>query len=135
MQFLHPLPSLLALLALLSACAASPTNPKEIAATHNERVQILTGFWGTNARITDISNSINSSHLLLVQITGVNDGSDYLQMEYRAEWLDKNGMLIPSKMTHWIQFPAYEETEFRLRIVAPKPEATDYKILIREVQD
>ncbi len=126
---------LLALLAILNACATSPTTPEEIAATHNERVQVLSGFWGTNIRITDIRNTINSSNLLLVQITGINDGSDYLQMEYRAEWLDKNGMLIPSKMTHWVPFPAFEETEFRLRIVAPKPAATDYKILIREVQD
>lgn len=128
------LSGLIILMLLFTACASTPS-PTDAPSAIDARVQVLERFWGTDIRITEVMTTINSSRLMVVQVTGVNEDSDYLQLEYRVEWFDQEGMLIPSKMTHWVQFPAFEETEFRLKVVAPKPSAADFKILIREVNN
>jgi len=127
--------NLAVLATLLNACALINTAPSYAPSATDARIQVLKSFWGTNIRITDVDTIINSSGLMVTQITGVNQDSDYLKLEYHAEWFDREGMVIPSKMTHWVQFPAFEETEFRLKVVAPKRSAADFKILIREVND
>jgi len=120
------LPILISVLLLCTACATTSIDT---------RIQVLDSFWGTDVHITNVASFINSSDLLEVQITGVNEESDYLKLEYRIEWLDNNGFLIPSKLTQWTEFPAFEKTDFRVKMIAPKTNATDFKILIREVNN
>jgi len=46
--------------------------------------------------------------------------------------LDNNGLLIDTVMSRWTDFPAYGNSEFGFRAVAPKAAAADFRIMIRE---
>jgi hypothetical protein len=75
---------------------------------------------------------INSGGLLVIQVTGVNQTTSYKKLEYKIEWIDQNGFVIPTILSRWTEFPAFENTGFRFKAVAPKTTATDFRILIRK---
>lgn len=96
------------------------------------RVRIIDNFLASDISITQVSSVRDKGGLLEIQVTGVNNTSYYKKLQYRIEWLDQNGLVIPTILSRWTGFPAFENTEFRFKAVAPKPTATDFRILIRK---
>jgi uncharacterized protein YcfL len=109
---------------ILSGCATTqPVDP---------RVKIIDEFVSQSITITEISSRKNQGGLLEVQVTGFNRSSSYKKLEYRIEWLDSNGFKIKTILSRWTHIPAFEKSEFRFKAVAPKPSASDFRILIRK---
>ena len=96
------------------------------------KATIIDSFLDNEISITQVKNLINTGGLMEVQLTGVNNTSSYKKLEYRIEWFDKNGFLIDTIMSRWTEFPAYGNSEFGFRAVAPKAAAADFRIRIRE---
>jgi len=96
------------------------------------RVVIIDDGLRIGLSVTDIKTTPHYGGFMEVQVTGKNHMSVYKKLEYRIEWLNQNGMLIPSVMSGWTGFPAYQNTEFRFKAVAPAMSAQDFRIIIRE---
>lgn len=112
------------LMFLLTSCvAARPVDP---------RVTMVDHSLATKITITNVSSVVNRGGLMELQVTGTNQTSSYKRLEYKIEWLDQNNILIPTILSRWTTFPAYERSEFRFKAVAPKTTAADFRILIRK---
>jgi len=98
----------------------------------DSKVTIIDYFLASEISVTELKTLTNKGGLMEVQLTGVNNTSSYKKLEYRIEWLDKNGFLIKTVMSRWTNFPAYGNTKFGFRAVAPTTAATDFRIKIRE---
>jgi len=96
------------------------------------RIAIIDRFLTTDITITDVSSIVNNGGLVEIQVTGANQTSFYKKLEYKINWLDQNGLIIPTILSRWTRFPAYEKSEFRFKAVAPKTTATNFRILIRK---
>ncbi|TCD48270.1 YcfL family protein [Chlorobium sp. N1] len=84
--------------------------------------------------LTDFASVVNGGGLMEVQVTGRNKTSSYRLLEYRIEWFDADGILVPSVMTRWTKFPAFEKAGFSFSAVAPKPGVSDFRIIIRKAK-
>ena len=108
---------------LLSSCVTvRPVDP---------RITIIDSFLGSEISINNVLSVINDGDFLEIQVTGRNQTAFYKKLEYKIEWLDKNGFTISTIMSRWTEFSAFENTEFRFKAVAPQTTATDFRILIR----
>lgn len=96
------------------------------------KVTVIDSFLDNEITITRIKSLINTGGLMEVELTGLNNSSSYKKLEYRIEWFDNNGFSIDTVMSRWTDFPAYGNSEFRFRAVAPKAAAVDFRIRIRE---
>lgn len=96
------------------------------------RVSVINKRLAAGISISKVSSVRNDSGFLEIQVAGINQTAFYKQLEYRIEWLGQNGLVIPTILSHWTEFPAFENTEFRFRVIAPKTMATDFRILIRK---
>ncbi len=109
---------------LLTSCATvGPIDP---------RVTIIDNFLASDISINTVSSVVNNGGFLVIQVNGVNKTSFYKKLEYKIEWLDQNEFVIPTILSRWTGFPAFENTEFKFKAVAPKTTATDFRILIRK---
>ena len=98
----------------------------------DSKATIIGSFLGDEISITGIKTRTNRGGGTEVQVTGVNDTSLYKKLQYRIEWFDNNGFLIDTVMSKWTDFPAYGNSEFGFKAVAPKAAAVDFRITIRE---
>lgn len=69
-----------------------------------------------------------------MQATGYNQTREVRRFDYRVEWLDADGMVIPSKTRVWQPASAQPRSEFRLHSIAPQPTAVDFRINTRPMQ-
>ena len=124
MYSLKPISMITICMFILTGCmAAKSVDP---------RIAILGTFLATDIAITDVSSLTNKGGFSEIQVTGINQTSSYKKLEYKIEWLDQNGFVIPTILSRWTSFPAYEKSEFRFKAVAPETTATDFRILIRK---
>lgn len=84
--------------------------------------------------LTDFASVVNGGGLTEVQVTGRNKTSGYRLLEYRIEWFDAGGILVPTTMTRWTKFPVFEKASFSFSAVAPKPGVSDFRIIIRKAK-
>jgi len=96
------------------------------------KARIIDSYLAYEISITGVKTLTNTGGLMEVQLTGINSTSSYKKLEYRIEWLDNNGFLIETVMSRWTDFPAYGNSVFGFRAVAPKAAAVDFRINIRE---
>jgi len=68
---------------------------------------------------------------LQVQVSGYNQSMFKKQFQYRAEWLDGNGMVIDSIMSKWMTVSVPAKSAFSFKAIAPNPAAMDYRINTR----
>ena len=96
------------------------------------KARIIDSSLAYEISITGVKSLINAGGLMEVQLTGINSTSSYKKLEYRIEWLDNSGFMIETVMSRWTDFPAYGNSVFGFRAVAPKAAAVDFRINIRE---
>jgi len=68
---------------------------------------------------------------LEVQVSGYNQSMFKKQFEYKAEWLDTNGMTIDSVMSKWMPKSVPAKSSFSFKVIGPSPRAVDYRINTR----
>ncbi|HHZ70608.1 MAG TPA: DUF1425 domain-containing protein [Methylococcaceae bacterium] len=98
----------------------------------DERVSFIDAGWNSHLRLTNVLSTVSDDGHLRVQVTGFNDGSSYQKLQYRIQWLNKSGLFIPTILTRWVDFPAFQNSPFNFQEIAPSTKATSFQILIRE---
>lgn len=67
-----------------------------------------------------------------VQITARNQSYSTLRFEYRAEWVDVNNLVIPTKTSVWMPMSAQPKSDVTFRFIAPRKDAVDFRLQTRK---
>lgn len=113
--------SLLALL-MLAGCATSET-PEQV---HLD--DALSGW----IEVEDLHVRRADSGLLEVELTGRNRLDSVILMHYQFDWLDEDGRRIETGMSRRMPASAPGLRHFTISGVAPKEDATDFRLYIEE---
>jgi uncharacterized protein YcfL len=70
----------------------------------------------------------NNAGILELNVNGFNHSQFIKKFQYRVEWLDKDGVLIQTKTSVWLRMSAMGKSPFSFKVVAPKPEAVDFRM-------
>ena len=112
---------------LMSAC--SPAYPVK---EKNSRITIIDIHLRALISINQVITNLQADGLRRVQVRGVSHAESYMKLEYKVEWLDRMGMVIPSVMSNWTVFPVYQQAEFGFKMISPNSSVNDFRILIRQ---
>ncbi len=74
----------------------------------------------------------NDSGLLEVYVNGFNKSVGTKRFRYRVEWLDENGQIIETKTSVWLPMSAMGKQPFSFKVVAPRPEAVNFRMDTRK---
>ncbi len=70
----------------------------------------------------------NDSGFLELNINGHNRSYSTKRFRYKIEWLDANGLMIPTQTSTWLPASAMGKSSFSLKAVAPRVEAVDFRM-------
>ena len=93
---------------------------------------VISALLGQGVEITEVIEARTPQGFLDVQMKGYNKAYGTKRFDYRVEWLDSNGMVIPTKTSVWIPVSALEKSEVAFRFIAPRKEAVDFRIATRK---
>ncbi|MHC4124057.1 MAG: DUF1425 domain-containing protein [Planctomycetota bacterium] len=83
---------------------------------------------GEKIEITQAITRRNNTGFLELNVNGYNRSYQTKRFRYRVEWLDENGLLIQSKTSVWLPMSAMGKSPFSLKVVAPTPKATNFRM-------
>ena len=92
----------------------------------------VSALLGQGIEVTEVIEARTPEGFLDVQMKGVNKAYGVKQFEYRTEWLDANGMVIPTKTSVWVPVSAMGKSEVTFRFIAPRKEAVDFRLNTRK---
>jgi uncharacterized protein YcfL len=95
---------------------------------------VVSALLGEGIEIHDVRELRSPEGFLDVQMVGYNRGYGTRRFEYRVEWLDENGFVIPTKTSVWIPVSAAEKSPVTFRFIAPRRDAVDFRINTRKVK-
>jgi len=87
---------------------------------------------GEGIEIREVKTARNGAGFLQVQVSGYNHSTQTQRFEYRAEWLDNEGVGIDTAVSTWLPVSALRKSEFRFSATAPTPKAVDFRIVTRK---
>ena len=74
----------------------------------------------------------NDAGLLEVYVNGFNKSVGTKRFRYRVEWLDEDGQMIETKTSVWLPMSAMGKQPFSFKVVAPRPEAVNFRMDTRK---
>jgi len=74
----------------------------------------------------------NDAGFLELYVNGYNRSYQTKRFRYRVEWLDTDGLLIPSKTSVWLPASAMGKSPFSLKAVAPTTKAVNFRMDTRK---
>ena len=92
---------------------------------------VISALLGEGVEITEVIEAKTPEGYLDVQMKGYNKAHGIKRFDYRVEWLDSNGMVIPTKTSVWIPVSAMGKSEVTFRFISPRKEAVDFRINTR----
>lgn len=92
----------------------------------------ISALMGEGVDITDVIENRTPEGFLDVQMVGYNAAYGVKQFEYRTEWLDASGMVIPTKTSVWVPVSAMGKSQVTFRFIAPRKEAVDFRLNTRK---
>lgn len=95
---------------------------------------VISALLGEGIEIQDVREKRSPEGFLDVQMIGYNRGYGTRRFEYRVEWLDESGFVIPTKTSVWIPVSAAEKSPVTFRFIAPRRDAVDFTINTRKVK-
>jgi uncharacterized protein YcfL len=95
---------------------------------------VISALLGEGVDITEVIEARTPEGYLDVQMKGYNKAHGIQRFDYRVEWLDSNGMVIPTKTSVWIPVSAMGKSEVTFRFIAPRKEAVDFRINTRKTK-
>jgi uncharacterized protein YcfL len=66
-----------------------------------------------------------------IQVRGYNRSHSIRRFDYLVEWLDADGMVMPSKTAVWQPMSVQPKSTFTIRSIAPRVEAIDFRMNTR----
>jgi uncharacterized protein YcfL len=92
----------------------------------------ISALMGEGVEIIDVREGRTPEGFLDVQMIGYNSAYGVKQFEYRTEWMDANGMIIPTQTSVWKPVSAMGKSEVTFRFIAPRREAVDFRLNTRK---
>jgi len=93
------------------------------------RVRVISAH---EIKVTQVATRINSADFMEVQVNGKTSALGFTDLEYKVEWIDRDGFILKTIMSEWTSFPAYKGTPFNFNAIAPSDKAADFRITIRK---
>lgn len=78
----------------------------------------------------DFVNEGQEEDLRLVQVNLVNTTRSPIQFQYRFDWINEQGISLPSPTSTWVVRTVEAGEPVSLRSVAPTPRATDFRFQV-----
>ncbi len=116
-----------ALAGLMAGCISYHTPPLD------RRVTVAPNL-GTAVWVTDVRLAKGPSSHFTLQANVVNNTDGVVRMEYRVEWLDATGTVIPSVVSTWQPIAAAARAVIPLQATAPVPEAVDFRLYVQALR-
>ena len=113
-----------ALAGLVAGCVSYHTPPMD------RRVTVAPDL-GTAVWVTDVRLTKGPSSHFTMQANVVNNTYGDVRMEYRVDWLDATGTVIPSVVSTWQPMSAAAREVVPLQATAPAPEAVDFRFYVQ----
>lgn len=119
---------------------------------HDERVQVAPGvrsdslgnniitrplggivsfIIGEGIVVSNVKEARTPEGFLEVQVSGYNQSMFKKRFEYKAEWLDGNGMLIDTVMSKWMTVSVTPKSTFTFKVTSPTADSADFRINTR----
>ena len=87
---------------------------------------------GEGIEVTEAVMRRNNAGILELYVNGINHSQFTKKFQYRVEWLDQDGQLIQTKTSVWLRMSAMGKSPFSFKVVAPRPEAVDFRMDTRK---
>ena len=113
-----------ALAGLVAGCVSYHTPPMD------RRVTVAPDL-GSAVWVTDVRLAKGPSSHFTMQANVVNNTSGVVRMEYRVDWMDATGTIIPSVVSTWQPMSAAAREVVPLQATAPSPEAVDFRFYVQ----
>ena len=97
--------------------------------------EALNAITGRGIVISNVLTSRNDSGLLEVQVNGYNESMETKRFRYRFEWLDETGRLLETKTSVWQPFSVTGKQPFSIKAIAPREQATTFRMDTRRWED
>ena len=108
----------------LAGCVSYHTPPMD------RRVTISPDL-GTTIWVTDVRLVKGPSSHYTMQANVVNNTERDVRMEYRVDWMDAAGAVIPSVVSTWQPMSAVAREVVPLQATAPSPDAVDFRFYVQ----
>ena len=113
-----------ALAGLVAGCISYHTPPMDRRVT-------VSPYLGTAVWVTDVRLTKGPSSHFTLQANVANNTDGVVRMEYRVEWMDATGTVIPSVVSTWQPMSAAARAVVPLQATAPVPEAVDFRLYVQ----
>ncbi len=87
---------------------------------------------GEGIEVTQAVTKRNDAGLLELYVNGFNRSQFTKKFQYRVEWLDQDGQVIQTKTSVWQRMSAMGKSPFSFKVVAPRPEAVNFRMDTRK---
>lgn len=108
----------------LAGCVSYHTPPAD------RRVTVAPDL-GTAVWVTDVRLVVAPQRHAQLQANVANNTDHVVRLEYRAEWLDANGVAFDSVTSTWLPISAAPRDVVPLRLTAPDARAVDFRLYVQ----
>lgn len=126
--------------AMLGGCAQRSVNTVEAAQIEgrptivpDKRVQTDASLSGKIA-IIEVREGMTEGDLRRVQVELVNQSRKAMNVNYRFDWYDVNGMAVDTPLSIWKPISVQGGQPFSIAAVAPHPRAVDFRVMLLEAR-
>lgn len=113
--------------AVLTGCVSAPLPPLDTRVTVAEDVR-------RDLYVTDVRCSKGNGEFYVFQANVVNNSRTDIALEYKVQWLDRDGIAIDSIVSGW-QKALVAAKEIRgLKATAPRRDAADMRFYVRRMR-
>ena len=139
MQLLKLAALLIAGMALLSGCAATSGAEGRAkvgwtddgAPLLNTKVVYNSSTLSRKVAIDEMTSS-KAGDMLLAQVTMHSKAGDTINLQYKFEWFDANGLALNASSATWKPLLIYGKETKTIQGLAPDPRGREYKLLLRD---
>ncbi len=139
MQLLKLAALLIVGMALLSGCAttsgaegrAKAGWTDEGAPLLNTKVVYNSSTLSRKVAIDEMTSS-KAGDMLLAQVTMHSKAGDTINLQYKFEWFDSNGLALNAASATWKPLLIYGKESKTIQGLAPDPRGREYKLLLRD---
>lgn len=126
-------------MALLSACSATSGAEgrakvgwtDEGAPILNTKVVFNSSSLSREVAIVDMTSS-KAGDMMLAQVTMRSKSGDTVNLQYKFEWYDLNGLALNAASATWKPLLIYGKESKTIQGLAPDPRGREYKLLLRD---
>ena len=112
--------------AVLAGCVSAPMPPQDTRVTVAEDVR-------RDLYVTDVRCSKGNGEFYVFQANVVNNSRQELALEYKVQWLDRDGIAIDSIVSGWQKASVAAKDIRGLKATAPRRDAADMRFYVRRM--